>query len=172
MCYGQEMKTARDDQPFAADAPLSFTVKQAGATAFSRCFGKGTYDALADDRLCNELTALWECATLETLRAQVAITRYKPAAQAFLKAVCAQIGEAKTDAAAKPETGFFREYSNSSLLGYISTPPAGDAFELELEAIREARQRVEAGMLGEYFFNKALEKNYQASIAGDPVHTP
>jgi hypothetical protein len=42
-----------------------------GAAAFSQCQGKGTYDVLMDDRLSAQLTALWDCETLEDLRTHV-----------------------------------------------------------------------------------------------------
>lgn len=82
---------------------LAEAAKIAGASAFSRCLGQGTYDVLLDDRLCDELLTLWNCETLETLRAHVAQTGNRRTAQAFLLAVSAQIGGQRPQAtAARP----------------------------------------------------------------------
>ena len=49
---------------------LSITepAKQAGAVAFGRAVGKGTFDALADDALFPEIAELWDCATVGELK--------------------------------------------------------------------------------------------------------
>jgi hypothetical protein len=56
---------------------------------------------------------------------------------------------ATPSASTKPEEGFFRNYSNASLLSYIADPQKADPFELEVEAIREGRRRADSGTLGE-----------------------
>lgn len=71
---------------------LAEAIKQAGAAAFSRCLGMSTFDVLADDQLAAELFTLWDCETLESLQARVAANGNQPAAEAYLKAVCARIG--------------------------------------------------------------------------------
>lgn len=52
--------------------------KQMGARAFSRCLGKDTYDVLLDERLSTELTALWDCETLEDLQAYITASTSAP----------------------------------------------------------------------------------------------
>lgn len=66
---------------------LAEAAKQEGASAFSRYFRKLTYDVLLNDTLCEELMTLWDCETLETLRAYVVGKGNPPAAQAYLRAV-------------------------------------------------------------------------------------
>lgn len=73
-------------------AELTVEIKQEGARAFSDTLGMGTYDVLLDEWLCDDLTSLWDCATLATLQTCVANNRSRPAAQAFLQAVRAQSG--------------------------------------------------------------------------------
>lgn len=46
--------------------------KQAGAEAFSKAVGKGTFDALADDALFPKMAELWDCATVGELKNVVA----------------------------------------------------------------------------------------------------
>lgn len=77
---------------------LAEAAKQEGASAFSRCFGKTIYDVLLNDALCDELLTLWDCETLEALRAHVADTGNRPAAQSYLQEVCTQIGEQRSQA--------------------------------------------------------------------------
>ena len=60
----------------------------------------------------------------------------------------------------KPEEGFFRDYTNTSLLSYVRSGPDGDPFELQLEAIREGRRRVDAGRLDEFSFKQAMDANF------------
>lgn len=82
---------------------LSITepAKQAGAVAFGRAMGKGTFDVLKDDELFPEMAALWDCATVGELKSRV-VAMDQPAcaveallAQAraeFLAAVLAALG--------------------------------------------------------------------------------
>lgn len=85
---------------------LAETAKQAGTIAFSRCLGKGTYDVLRDEQLFVELADLWDCATLEMLQFQVAVSGNSSATHAFLKAVSAQVlrgpAPAKTTVSPQP----------------------------------------------------------------------
>lgn len=46
--------------------------KQAGAVAFGKTVGKGTFDSLADDALFPEMAKLWDCETVEELKGVVA----------------------------------------------------------------------------------------------------
>ena len=71
---------------------LSLQIKQVGGTAYVRCFNRSVYDVLMDDELFGDLADLWDCATLEALQALVAQTGSIHPAQAYLQAVCAQIG--------------------------------------------------------------------------------
>lgn len=70
---------------------LTFDVKLAGARAFSRTLRMGTYDVLANDLLCGDLTALWDCATLAALQNCVTNNASPRAAQAYVQAVRAQL---------------------------------------------------------------------------------
>lgn len=66
---------------------LSLRVKQAGGMAYVRCFNRSAYDVLMDDQLFDDLAELWDCPTLEALRAFVAETGNRSSAQAYLRAI-------------------------------------------------------------------------------------
>lgn len=51
---------------------LTAEAKQAGAIAFGRAMGKGTFDTLADEALFPEMAELWDCATVKELKERVA----------------------------------------------------------------------------------------------------
>lgn len=69
---------------------LANEAKEAGAIAFSRSLEKNAYEVLTDDELFVELADLWDCATLEVLETHVAVSNYRRAARAFLRAANAQ----------------------------------------------------------------------------------
>ena len=47
---------------------ITESAKQAGAAAFAKTMGKGTFDALADDGIFPEMATLWDCETVGELK--------------------------------------------------------------------------------------------------------
>lgn len=74
------------------------SAKQAGAVAFAKAAGKGTFDALKDDALFPEIAELWDCATVGELQACASGTDTLPgfvlksARAAYVAAVCVALG--------------------------------------------------------------------------------
>lgn len=84
---------------------ITEAAKQAGAEAFSKAMGKGTYDALRDETLCAEIMELWDCDSVGELRGRIGAGEPPPGAAgiltqraraAYLMAVCAALGIRQT----------------------------------------------------------------------------
>lgn len=85
------------------DGPaITEAAKQAGAEAFAKAMGQGTYDALQDERLSAEIMRLWDCESVEELQAQASAGDrragfvLKAARAAYVTSVCAVLGTRQT----------------------------------------------------------------------------
>jgi hypothetical protein len=72
----------------------------------------------------------------------------------------------------EPAESPFRNYTDKGLLIYIAAAGENDPLEMELEAIREAKRRVDAGAIHPQAFKDAMDKNYYAAQARDARPKP